>query len=322
MDPTLRDQLLSKAYKEIETYKTADTYNKQKLILSTQYGIPMTQIDKMMGDLNISGTNSHYMKPGSSGLSAFETELYKAAEAYGNFNGALKQAGIGATSSAAKLLQNNSMISLQADSATALAYNTVYQAGQWTEAAVQQQIKDKLEYLKVAGIPESLWGDVIKNTITDSKLMSNNSSSYSTLFAQTGDLYGDTVDTLKAQYAELEDAFDEEYMAMKDKVAAGLATQADLDALIDDNAAVLAEYQDQIDLASLNYDSIQTGMMDTLSSKGYTDSGFFSGSTNFSSGSSLSSFLGGSGGGGFAGLGGGGSSGGGGAGNPLVKHGG
>lgn len=320
MDPTERDKQLSATMKQIETYTTANKYNEQKLVLSTKYGIPMTEIDSMMKNLGLSGTNSYYIKPATSGMSPLEFELFKTAEAYGNFNLALDKAGTSA--SIGKLLQNNSMISLQANTVASLAQNTIYQAGQWTEAAVQQQIKDKLEYLKVAGIPESAWGDVIKNTITDSKLMSNNSASYSTLFAQTGDLYGDTVDTLKAQYAELEDAFDEEYMAMKDKVAAGLATQADLDALIDSNADILAEYQDQIDLASLNYDSIQTGMMDTLSSKGYTNSGFFSGSTNFSGGSSLSSFLGGSGGG-FAGFGGGGGgSSGGGAGNPLVKHGG
>jgi hypothetical protein len=163
---------------------------------------------------------------------------------------------------------------------------------------------------------------VIKNTITDSKLMSNNSSSYSTLLGQTGDLYGDTLDTLKSQYADLEAAFDEEYLALKDDVAAGLASQADLDALLSSNTAALADFQDQIDLANFNYESIQTDMMDTISANGYTNSGFFSGSTSFTGGSGLSSFLGGSGGGGFAGFGGGGGSSGGGAGNPLVKHGG
>lgn len=320
LPPGERDKQLGVTWKQIEAYNAADAYNKQKLLISTKYGISMTELDKLVTNLDTSG-NSIAAYIGKTTTPPIMNDIIQAAQVHDKLEQAFSAAGINLGSSAGKLLQNNSLISLQNNTMYALATNTVYQAGQWTEAAVQQQIKDKLEYLKVSGIPESAWGDVIKNTITDSKFMSNNSASYSTLFAQTGDLYGDTVDTLKAQYAELEDAFDEEYMAMKDKVAAGLATQADLDALIDDNAAVLAEYQDQIDLASLNYDSIQTGMMDTLSSKGYTDSGFFSGSTDFTGGSSLSSFLGGSGGGSFAGFGGGGSSGGG-AGNPLVKHGG
>ncbi len=323
MDQAERMSRVEAATNQLAAFGAIEKYNVQKLIINAKYGIPLDEIDRLTKNLDTSSASLSANYQGKS-TSLMMQDVISAALKMKDVEKTFNTAGMNLNSATTSLLQSNSLLSLQKSTLQGLANNTINMATNFSEAGIAMNVEGLLGTLKTSGIPQSQWQGIIEAQFYKNDALNGIQDQYKTLHDQASSIYGDTLKTMKTQYADLEGALDAEYLEMKQKVIDGLATNEDLHALMDDHKDLLATFENQIDLAEFNYEAIDEGLMTVLSSKGLEDSAFFTGDTSFSgkSTTNMSNFYGGGGGTNFAGLsggGGGGKSGGGGT-APLVNH--